>query len=57
MKNDKDKEFINIHAVEIFITILSNVLFLISQYLMENEGQLLAKLTNLLLYHDNFSVK
>ena len=56
-KKDKDKELINIHAVEIFITILSNVPFLISQYLMENEGQLLAKLTNLLLYHDNFSVK
>ena len=55
--NDTNKELININAVEIFITILSNVPFLISQYLMENEGQMLAKLTNLLLYHENFSVK
>ena len=59
-KNDKNKEIkelININAVEIFINILSNVPFLIRQYLVENEGQMLLQLTNLLLYHDNFGVK
>ena len=59
-KNDKNKEIkelININAIEIFINILSNVPFLIRQYLVENEGQMLLQLTNLLLYHDNFGVK
>ena len=59
-KNDKNKEIkelININAVEILINILSNVPFLIRQYLVENEGQMLLQLTNLLLYHDNFGVK
>ena len=56
-KNDQNKELININAVEIFINILSNVPFLVSQYLIENEGHMLVKLTNLLLYHENFAVK
>ena len=59
-KNDRNKEIkelININAVEIFINILSNVPFLIRQYLVKNEGQMLLQLTNLLLYHDNFGVK
>ena len=59
-KNDRNKEIkelININSVEIFINILSNVPFLIRQYVVKNEGQMLLQLTNLLLYHDNFGVK
>ena len=54
---DPEKELININAVEIFISILSAVPHLISQYLIDNEGQMLEQLTNLLLYHTNFGVK
>ena len=56
-KNKEIKELININAVEIFISILSLVPLLISQYLMENDGKLMIQLTNLLLYHTNFGVK
>ena len=54
---DAEKELININAVEIFISILSAVPHLIRQYLIDNEGQMLEQLTNLLLYHTNFGVK
>ena len=55
--NNKEKELININAVEIFISILSAVPHLIRQYLIDNEGQMLEQLTKLLLYHTNFGVK
>ena len=58
-KNEKNevKELININAVEILISILNAVPLLIHKYLLDNEGQLIQKLTDLILYHDNFGVK
>ena len=56
-KTNEVKETININAVEILISILNAVPFLIRQYLIDNEGQMLQQLTNLILYHDNFGVK
>ena len=56
-KKNEVKELININAVEILISILNAVPFLMRQYIIDNEGQLLQKLTNLILYHENFGVK
>ena len=58
-KNEKNevKELININVVEILISILNAVPLLIHKYLLDNEGQLIQKLTDLILYHDNFGVK
>ena len=50
-------ELININIVEIFISILSSVPLLIRQYLIDNEGQTLSLLTNLLLFHGTFPIK
>ena len=56
-ENNKIKETININTVEIFISILSTVPFLVMKYLRENEGHMLQNLSNLLLKHTNFGVK
>ena len=55
--NNSISDLININIVEIFISILSSVPLLIRQYLLDNEGQTLNLLTNLLLFHGNFPIK
>ena len=55
--NKTISDLININIVEIFISILSSVPLLIRQYLINNEGQTLDLLTNLLLFHGNFPIK
>ena len=60
LKNEESnaiKEEIIINTVEIFISILSSVPFLIREYLRENEGHMLEQLSNLLIYHTNFGIK
>lgn len=56
-ENNKYKEEIIINTVEIFISILSSVPFLIREYLRENDGHTLLQLSNLLIYHTNFGIK
>ena len=55
--NNSISELININIVEIFISILSSVPLLIRQYLVDNEGQTLDLLRDLLLFHGNFPIK
>ena len=51
------KEKIKINAIEIFISILSAVPNLVNQYLSDNEGDLLQRLADILLYNTNFGIK
>lgn len=48
---------IKINAIEIFISILSAVPNLVKQYLSDNEGDLLQRLADILLYNTNFGIK
>ena len=56
-ENNSIKELIKINAIEIFISILSAIPSLTNKYLIENEGQLIEQLSDLILNHSNFGVK
>ena len=52
------KEFIKITVIEIFVDILISIPLVILDYLKkENDHNLLKKLTNIMLYSDNFGIK